>query len=89
MFIKSEHQISIQTSNEPGRVLIGVGSCKPHTYAQFEISEREARDFAAALLKTADESAKARSDSAKKLAELAEDNERLGAITMESMWEAS
>ena len=90
MFIKSEHQICIQLSNEPGRILIGVGSPAPaYMYAQFEISESEARDFAAALFKTADESAKARDDAAKKLAELAADNERLSAITAEAMWEGA
>lgn len=78
MFIKSEHQICIQTSNEPGRVLIGVGSHRPYTYAQFDISESEARDFAAALLKVSDEAAQARVDT-----------ERLSAITAEAMWEAA
>lgn len=62
MFIRSEHQICIQTSNEPGRVLIGVGSHRPYTYVQFDISESEARDFAAALFKVSDEAAQARVD---------------------------
>lgn len=78
MFIKSEHQICIQTSNEPGRVLIGVGSHRPYTYVQFDISESEARDFAAALLKVSDEAAQARADT-----------ERLSAISAEAMWEAA
>jgi len=78
MFIRSEHQICIQTSNQPGRVLIGVGSHRPYTYVQFDISESEARDFASALLKVSDEAAQARADT-----------ERLSAIAMESMWEAS
>jgi len=78
MFIRSEHQICIQTSNQPGRVLIGVGSHRPYTYVQFDISESEARDFASALLKVSDEAAQARADT-----------DRLSAITMESMWEAA
>ena len=78
MFIRSEHQICIQTSNEPGRVLIGVGSHRPYTYVQFDISESEARDFAAALLKVSDEAAQARADT-----------DRLSAITAEAMWEAA
>ena len=78
MFIKSEHQICIQTSNQPGRVLIGVGSHRPYTYVQFDISESEARDFAAALLKVSDEATQARVDT-----------ERLSAISAEAMWEAA
>lgn len=78
MFIKSEHQICIQTSNEPGRVLIGVGSHRPYTYVQFDISESEARDFAAALFKVSDEAAQA-----------LDDTERLSAISAEAMWEAA
>jgi len=78
MFIRSEHQICIQTSNQPGRVLIGVGSHRPYTYVQFDISESEARDFAAALLKVSDEAAQARADT-----------DRLSAITAEAMWEAA
>lgn len=78
MFIRSEHQICIQTSNQPGRVLIGVGSHRPYTYVQFDISESEARDFAAALLKVSDEAAQARADT-----------ERLSAISAEAMWEAA
>jgi len=78
MFIRSEHQICIQTSNEPGRVLIGVGSHRPYTYVQFDISESEARDFASALLKVSDEAAQARADT-----------DRLSAITAEAMWEAA
>ena len=90
MFIKSAHQICIQTSNEPGNVLIGVGLCSPaYMHAQFEITESEARDFAAALFKTADESARARDDAAKKLAELTADNERISAIAAEAMWEGA
>ena len=78
MFIRSEHQICIQTSNEPGRVLIGVGSHRPYTYVQFDISESEARDFAAALLKVSDEAAQARVDT-----------DRLSAISAEAMREAA
>lgn len=79
MFIKSAHQICIQTSNEPGRILIGVGSPAPvYMYAQFDISETEARDFAAALVKVADEAAQARTDT-----------DRLSAITAEAMWEGA
>lgn len=78
MFIRSEHQICIQTSNEPGRVLIGVGSHRPYTYVQFDISESEARDFAAALFKVSDEAAQARVDT-----------DRLSAISAEAMWEAA
>ena len=78
MFIRSEHQICIQTSNEPGRVLIGVGSHRPYTYVQFDISESEARDFAAALFKVSDEAAQA-----------LDDTERLSAISAEAMWEAA
>ena len=78
MFIRSEHQICIQTSNEPGRVLIGVGSHRPYTYVQFDISESEARDFASALLKVSDEAAQARVDT-----------DRLSAISAEAMWEAA
>ena len=55
MFITSAHQICIQTSNEAGRILIGVSSPAPvYMHSQFEISEREARDFAAALIVVAD-----------------------------------
>ena len=78
MFIRSEHQICIQTSNQPGRVLIGVGSHRPYTYVQFDISESEARDFAAALFKVSDEAAQARVDT-----------DRLSAISAEAMWEAA
>ena len=79
MFIKSAHQICIQTSNEPGNVLIGVGLCSPaYMHTQFDISEREARDFAAALVKVADEAAQARTDT-----------DRLSAITAEAMWDAA
>ena len=90
MFIKSAHQICIQTSNEPGNVLIGVGLCSPaYMHTQFDISEREARDFAAALVKVADESAQVRTDAAKRLAELTADNERISAIAAEAMWEGA
>lgn len=79
MFIKSAHQICIQTSNEPGRILIGVGSPAPaYMYSQFDISEQEARDFAAALVKVADEAAQARTDT-----------DRLSAITAEAMREGA
>lgn len=79
MFIKSAHQICIQTSNEAGRILIGIGSPAPaYMYSQFDISETEARDMAAALVKVADEAAQARADS-----------ERLSAINAQAMWEAA
>lgn len=79
MFIKSAHMICIQCSNEPGRILIDIGSPAPtYTHTQFEISESEARDFAAALFKVSDEAAQALDDA-----------ERLSAITAEAMWEAA
>lgn len=70
MFIKSAHMICIQCSNEPGRILIGIGSPAPtYTRTQFEISESEARDFAAALFKVSDEAAQALDD-AERLADI-------------------
>jgi len=78
MFIKSDHAVCIQTSNQAGRILVGLGSMAPYTHVQFELSEHEARDFAAALLKVSDEAAQARADT-----------ERLSAISAEAMWEAA
>jgi hypothetical protein len=79
MFIKSAHQICIQTSTQPGRVLIGIGSPAPaYMYSQFDISETEAREFAAALLKVADEAAQARADT-----------DRLSGIVAEAMREGA
>lgn len=78
MFIKSEHMICIQCSNGPGRILIGVGSNAPYTHMQFEITETEAREFAAALSKVADEAAQARADS-----------DRLSGIVAEAMLEGA
>ena len=78
MFIKSDHAVCIQTSTKAGRVLIGLGSMAPYTHVQFELGETEARDFAAALVKVADEAAQARTDT-----------DRLSAITAEAMWEGA
>lgn len=63
MFITSAHQICIQTSNKAGRILIGIGSPAPaYMYSQFDISETEARDFAAALIVVADSAKQASAD---------------------------
>ena len=69
MFIKSDHAVCIQTSSQAGRVLVGLGSMAPYTHVQFELSEREARDFAAAFLKVSDEAAQALDD-AERLADI-------------------
>lgn len=79
MFITSAHQICIQTSNEAGRILIGVSSPAPvYMHSQFEISEREARDFAAALIVVADSAKQASADA-----------ERMTNIVAEAMWEGA
>lgn len=78
MFIKSEHTICVQTSSTLGKVLVGLGSHKPYTHVQFELSEQEARDLAGALIVVADSAAQAVADTA-----------RLESAVAESMWEGA
>lgn len=84
-----KNDVAITVQNHSGSQVIVGFERYPLMTTLGSVSPNEARTFAAMLIEQANECDRIAKESAKKAAELAADNERLSAITMESMWEAS
>ena len=80
--------ITTQANHSGSEVIVGFERY-PLMTTLGSVSPNEARTFAAMLIEQANECERIASESAKKAAELAADDDRLSAIEMEAMWEGA